>query len=353
MHHEQARRELRIAVLTLLLPLYIAVAFAANYIGALHKPTPHGVKVALVGPPATTAPLAHELVVTSKGGIEVSQLASVTEAKRLVGDRDLAGAYEPGVHPTVVVASAGSPSLATFVEGAFRKAAAAEDRPLAVDDVRPLPVNNPGGSPNFFFLIICTIGAFAVVVALGLVAPTLPEYQRLTIVAAACILAPVTAYLIGGVGYGTFSGDAGTIMAMLGLGVLYAFAVASTTRLLQLGLGKLGVLVASLTVIFLNFPSSGGLVAPQLLPGFWRFLNHFWIGSAALDANRSALYFGGAGAGTDVLKILGWVAAFALTMLPLYVLRARRSRASAVAGKAQREPGAAARLRVIPHRAAV
>ena len=66
--------------------------------------------------------------------------------------------------------------------------------------------------------------------------------------------------------------------------------------------------IASLLFIFLNFPSAGGTVAPQLLPGFWRFLNHFWIGAAGLDANRNILYFEGAGVGTDVLKILAWVA---------------------------------------------
>ena len=98
---------------------------------------------------------------------------------------------------------------------------------------------------------------------------------------------------------------------MLGMGALYAFAVAAITRLMQLGLGPLGALVASLVFIFLNFPSSGGSVAPQLMPGFWRFLNHVWIGAAGLDANRSVLYFHCAGVGTDVLTILAWTAACA------------------------------------------
>ena len=47
--------EMRLATLTLLLPLYVAVGFAANFIGALHDPKPHHVKVAIVGAPATTA----------------------------------------------------------------------------------------------------------------------------------------------------------------------------------------------------------------------------------------------------------------------------------------------------------
>ncbi len=125
-------------------------------------------------------------------------------------------------------------------------------------------------------------------------------------------------------------------MAMLGMGALYAFAVAAITRLLQLGLGLLGALVASLVFIFLNFPSSGGAVAPQLMPGFWRFLSHFWIGAAGLDANRSVLYFHGGGVGTDVLTILAWIAAWAaLLAIPIYVRTTRRKTTATTALRAQ------------------
>ena len=324
-------KELRLASLTLLLPLYIAVVFAANYFGALHAPKPHGVKVAIVGAPSSTSRIAHQLSTRPQGGFDVSLLTSIGQARELVGARKLAGAYMPGQRPTpvIVVATAASASLATFVEATFRELAAARNRPLVVEDVKPLPANNASESPNFFFIVICTLGGFLTVTALGFVAPTLPEPQRLGIVAAACLLAPIVAYLIGGPGYDTFSGSVGAILAMLGLGALYAFAVALITRLLQLGLGGLGALIGSLVLIFLNVPSSGGSVAAPLLPGFWRFLSHFWIGAAALDANRSALYFGGSGVADDVLKMLAWVAAWAcLLAVPIHIRSKRRARGS-------------------------
>jgi hypothetical protein len=97
--------------------------------------------------------------------------------------------------------------------------------------------------------------------------------------------------------------------------------------------------IASLLFIFLNFPSAGGTVAPQLLPGFWRFLNHFWIGAAGLDANRNILYFGGAGVGTDVLKILAWVATWAALMaIPIYLKKRHRVRAGATASAIAPQP---------------
>lgn len=334
------KRELRLAALTLLLPLYVSVGFATNYIGALHAPKPHHVKVAIVGAPAATAPLARTLGDTPTNGFAVSQLVSVAQARRLVAARQLAGAYVPGLNrPAVIVATAASPSLANAVEAAFRPAAASENRPLAVDDVRPLPPANASETPNYFFLIICSLGGFLTVTALGFVAPTLSEWRRIPIMATASVLAPLTAYLIGGPGYGTFSGSFGTIVAMLGVGALYTFAVAIITRLLQLGIGGLGGVIASLLFVFLNFPSAGGTVAPQLLPGFWRFLNHFWIGAAGLDANRNILYFGGAGVGTDVLKILAWVATCAALMaIPIYLRSRPRIRTGSTASAIAPQP---------------
>ena len=78
---------------------------------------------------------------------------------------------------------------------------------------------------------------------------------------------PDVAYLIGGPGYDTFSGSVGAIVAMLGLGALYAFAVAVITRLLQFGLGGLGALIGSLVLIFLNVPAAAGASRPRCCPG--------------------------------------------------------------------------------------
>ena len=54
-----------------------------------------------------------------------------------------------------------------------------------------------------------------------------------------------------------------------------------------------------------------------LLPSFWQFLNHFWIGAETTNAERSLLYFGGQGVWTDLLRLLAWTAVIvALLLLP-------------------------------------
>ena len=120
------------------------MGFATNFIGALHAPKPHHVKVAIVGAPPATAPLARALGATPKNGFAVSQLVSVAQARRFVGARRLAGAYVPDLNPpAVIVATAASPSLANFVEAAFRQTAAGENRLLAVDAFGCYPPATP------------------------------------------------------------------------------------------------------------------------------------------------------------------------------------------------------------------
>ena len=324
---EEIAELMRAAVLGLLLPLYVAVGFA-SFIGALHAPAPHDVKVAVVGPSTDVAPLARGISVSARGALDISQIASVADARRAVAERDLAAAYVPmsAPTPTIIVASAASAGLANFVEGRFRQVAATQGHLLAVDDVKPLPAGNASGIANFFFLIACTLAGFLTAVTLGTVSPKLPETRRLALIASAAIAVPTVVYLIGGTGFGAFGGTFGTIIAMIAIGALYTMTVALVTRGLQIAAGRRGFVLASLIFIFLNLPSSGGIVPGELLPGFWRFLHQFWIGASALDANRTILYFGGAGTGTAALKILAWLAGWAALVAAILIARTRQRR---------------------------
>jgi hypothetical protein len=88
----------------------------------------------------------------------------------------------------------------------------------------------------------------------------------------------------------------------------------------------IGTLVAGLAVfVLLNFPSSGASVQGPMLPTFWHVLNRFWIGASASDAFRGLVYFGGLGVGTDVLKLLGWLAV-GVVLLALGWFKLRRGR---------------------------
>jgi hypothetical protein len=168
------------------------------------------------------------------------------------------------------------------------------------------------------FMIVCTICGYLAATLLFTVAPALPPSRRYPIIAGMALLVPAIAYLIGGLGFGTYTGSVGTILAFIGVGAVYMFAIGLITRLLQVLLGPPALFVSLAIFVFLNIPSLGATYTPELLPGFWRFLNHFWIGAETTNAERSILYFGGLGVAADMLRLLAWMGVIvALLALPV------------------------------------
>jgi hypothetical protein len=90
------------------------------------------------------------------------------------------------------------------------------------------------------------------------------------------------------------------------------------TRLFQVVIGQAALFVSLAVFVFLNIPSLGATYTGTMLSPFWRFLNHFWLGAETVNAERSLLYFGGLGVGTDLLRLLAWtIVVVGLLSLPV------------------------------------
>ncbi len=306
-------RQLRRAVVALALPALFVIGFALSYTSAWQAPAPHGVQVAVAGPAAQTAPLRDGLARAVGPAFEVQAVPTPAVAARDVRDQDLYGAYVPaarsGATATLIVADASGTSVTSAVESLFRAVAAKQGAQLAVRDVRPLPAGDTSGLSLFFFLVACTLGGFLAVSATGIAAPALRPRYRWPLFLATVVAVPVLAYLLAGQGLGAVGGSAGAVFVLLGMGALYVLAVIVVARGLQLILGAIGTLFAGMAVfVLVNFPSSGASLQGPMLPTFWHVVNRFWIGASASDAFRNIVYFGGQAVGTDVLKLLGWLA---------------------------------------------
>jgi hypothetical protein len=345
---QDQRRQLRVALLSLALPAFFVLGFALSYMSAFHAPTPHGVQVAVAGPAAQTAPVRDGLERTAGPAFAVQAVSTPAAAARAVSDHDLYGAYVPAAQPggtaTVIVAGASGTGVTNAVESLFRAVAAQQRAQLAVRDVRPLPAGNTSGLSLYFYLFACTLGGVLTVAATGMAAPALRPRYRWPVLLATAIATPTVAYLLAGQGLGAISGSAGAVFALLGVSVLYVLIITLIVRALQLSLGAIGALFTAMTMfIMLNFPSAGVSVQAPMLPTFWHVQNRFWIGASASDAFRSILYFGGQGAGTDVLKLLGWLAvgAVLLALVAFLPPAGKRGLAPQGAGCQQAEgPGA-------------
>jgi len=318
---EEQRAQTRIGLAALVVPLFFAIMFAACIIGAYHKPQPNHIKVAVVGPPAQTAQLRAALQKAAGSGFDIRQVETPAQAAHAVRQRDLDAAFVPTANPrqpaTIVVASAGGRIVATAAETLARSVTAAQGTQLAVREVRPLADGDAIGLGIFLFLIVCTICGYITPTILETLAPGLVPSRRYPMIAVAAILIPTFGYLIGGLGFGTYTGSFGTILGFIAVGALYTFVIGIGTRLLQALIGPVAILVSLTIFVFLNIPSLGATYTAPVLPSFWHLLNQFWIGASAVDAERGLLYFGGLGVGTALLKLLAWGAVIvALLLLP-------------------------------------
>jgi hypothetical protein len=319
---EEQRTQTRLALASLLIPIFFVVGFATCIMGTYHKPHPNGIKVGVVGPAAATASLRAKLERVAGSDFDISDVVSVAGAVHAVRDRDLNAAFVPTVDPkrpaTVIVAGGGGRLVATAAETLARAVTAAQGAQLVVRDVRPLSSGDEIGLGVFMFLIVCTICGYLAASLLHNVAPALSPTRRFAMIAGVSVLVPGIAYLIGGLGFGIYKGSLGTIAAFIGIGALYTFVIGLVTRLFQVLIGPPALFVSLAIFVFLNIPSLGATYTSTMLPSFWRFLNHFWLGAETTNAERSLLYFGGQDVGTDLLRLLAWTAvATGLLVLPV------------------------------------
>jgi hypothetical protein len=326
---EEQRRQTRLALASQLVPIFFVIGFAACIIGTYHRPHPNGIKLAVVGPAALTAPLRAQLAKEAGSEFDISSVATVAEAAHAVRQRDLNAALVPSTGAprpaSVIVAGAAGRLVATAAETLARAVTTAQGTQLVVRDVRALPAGDEIGLGVFMFMIICTICGYLAVSLLYTAAPDLLPSRLYPMIAVVAVLVPTIAYLIGGLGFGTYTGSVGTILAFIGVGALYAFVIGLITRLFQVLIGPLALFVSLAIFVFLNIPSLGATYTAQMLPPFWRFFNHFWIGAESVNAERSILYFGGQGVGSDILRLLAWTAGIVALLLAAVAWKKGRS----------------------------
>src|ERR1700733_1132407 len=334
---EHQRAQTKLALGAMLIPVFFVIGFALCIIGTYNKPHPNGIKIGVVGPAAQTAPLRAGLEKAAGDAFDIRPVATVGQAAHDVRQRSLNAAFVPTPGPNrpaaVIVASAGGRIVATAAETLARSAAAAQGQQLVVREVRPLASGDEIGIGVFMFMIVCTICGYLAVSLLFTAAPDLSPSRLYPLIAANAVLVPTVAYLIGGLGFGTYTASFGSILAFIGVAALYTFAVGLITRWFLVLLGPPALFVSLAVFVFLNIPSLGATYTAPVLPSFWRFLNHFWIGASTVNAERSILYFGGLGIGTDVLTLVAWtVVAPALLAVPIYIKQTRQRDRRSVAG---------------------
>ncbi|MFF9472973.1 hypothetical protein ACF1E9_10170 [Streptomyces roseolus] len=290
----------------LLTPLLMCLGMGLAYLGAFHAPQPHDLRVDIVGSGPATQVLAQTLHDKADGALDVRTVPDRATAATALLHQDSYGAYIPGDHPELLVASASSDTSAMAVEKVFTKVAAGQDAPLQVTDLAPTASGDPTGQGVFFLLVAVSIGAYASVAVIGAAGAALPMRIR-------ALLAAGTALVVSLIGT-LFAGPVFHLVDH-GLAGVWALSWLYATGILLIGVGlhtylrrwtTLGVMVL---FVMLNFTSSGGIYRPELQPGLFGSLHAFWNGAGLVEGIRSHVYFDGHALGGHLLVLVLWLLA--------------------------------------------
>jgi hypothetical protein len=324
----------RAVALVLIPALVLMLAFAFFYVGAFHDPTPHHVRVAVVGPPI----VATQLNRLPGEPLDARTVASDKEAVSQVDDRDVYGAYEVATNQ-LFVASAANRATALALGETFNRVAAAVGRPaVRITDLKPLPPKDPDGTAAFYAVVAWMFGGYIGATLIGLIGSPRSTSRRragarIGALAGFSILAGILSVLMLRVSFGVFSGH---VVALCVIAALTIFASGAATAGIQAAAGPAGTGLVILVFVILGNSASGGPFARPLLPGLWRTIGGVLPPGASVDLARSALYFEGARITGPILVLVAWAAVGSLLALALggRVMNPADTEAAAAAGAA-------------------
>ncbi|MFD8822696.1 hypothetical protein ACFV1C_10115 [Streptomyces sp. NPDC059605] len=309
-------------------PLLMCVGMGLAYLGAFHAPEPHDLRVDVVGSGPSAQVLAQMLQDKGDGALSVRTVPDRAAAVENLRTRASFGAYVPGGHPELLVASASSDTSATVVEKVFTEVAAEQGEPLKVTDTVPTADGDPTGQGIFFLLVAVSIGSYASVAVIGGAGAVLALRIRAALAVAASLVVSVIGVMFAGPVFG---------LVDHGLGGLWAMAWLYSAGILLIGVGlhtflkRWTTLALMVLFVMLNFTSSGGIFRPELQSGFFASLHSFWNGAGFVEGVRSHVYFDGHGLGGNVLVLALWFVA-GLGLAGLAESRRRKTAAEAAGG---------------------
>lgn len=271
------------AALISVLAIALAALFVTTYTLALGNPVPHGIPIAVVGDAASHGAIV-QAVAQVAGGPNFREYGSLPAALSAVDWQEVYAALNLSAEPpTLYVSSAAGASAARTLSRV-----ASLDPGVRVVDAHPLGANDPGGIDIFYLMLGTTILGFVTTFQVRANARPLALRQWSIFVLAHALAGALALTLV-----------AGPLLRRLDLPVLEVWpilalqlvAAASFASLMMVLLGPWAIVPTWLFFVVLGNSSSGGAVAPPLLPAPFEFFSNWLPSGATVTALRNAVYF--------------------------------------------------------------
>ncbi len=258
--------------------------FVTTYTLALGDPMPHRIQAALVGDASAHAPTVHAVQGVARDSLAFQRYDSVPAALRAIDRQRVYAALDlTGRRPTLYVASAAGASVARVLAQV-----STADRAVRVVDTHPLPATDPSGVDIFYLMLVTTIMGFFTVYQVRANAGGLSLPRWTAFVVGLALVASLALTLVDGPLLHRLPLPVAETWGILALQLL---ATASFTSLLAVLIGRWAVLPTWLFFVILGNSSSGGAVAPPLLPRPFAFVSQWLPSGATVTALRDAVYF--------------------------------------------------------------
>ncbi|SBT51939.1 ABC-2 transporter permease [Micromonospora auratinigra] len=307
--------------------LALATAFIAAYVGALHQPTPRDVPVGVVlGDQRAQAVMAAVRGRTDK--IKPVEYDNPAAADDGLTAREVYGVLTSGPNDglALTTASASAPSAAELVTQVLTQAARQANLPVQVRDEVPVESTDPRGLVPFYLAVGYVLGGYLASTALGLKTGTSPgSLPRAGLRVAALAVYSIVLGIVGATVVGpvldVWHHD---IPAVAAVGALTVFTAAMVASAVQAWLGLLGTGIVILLLVVLGNPGSGGIYAPEFLPGWLRGMHRWNVPGLATDLIKSAVYFDRRSIGWALGGLVVWTVVALLALVTATMFRAHR-----------------------------
>jgi hypothetical protein len=259
--------------------------FVTTYTLALGDPVPHHIDAALVGESTTHAHTVNAVQHVAQGSLVFRRYASVGGALHAMDEQQVYAALDvSGQRPTLYVASAAGASVARVLERI-----SATDPAVRVVDTHPLAQADPNGVDIFYLMLVTTIIGFITVFQVQANAGRLELRHAVGFVLALALGASLVLTFVDGPFLHRLALPFGESWGILALHLL---AVASFASLMIVLIGRWAIVPTWLFFVVLGNSSSGGAVAPPLLPHPFALISQWLPSGATVTALRDAVYFG-------------------------------------------------------------
>jgi hypothetical protein len=280
--HEWSALERALVIASL--AIVLGALFVTSYSLALGDPVPHDVDVALVGDPSVREQTVDAVQRVAEGSLVFHDYAPLSAALHALAEEEVYAVLDlTSPRPTLYLASAAGASVARVLEQI-----AVRDPMVRVVDAHPLGPHDPNGVEIFYLMLVSTIVGFITVFQVRAQAAGLRLHHWSAFIVGLAVVASLVFALVEGPLLDRLDLP---VLEVWGILALQLLAVSSFASLMLVLIGRWALIPTWIFFVILGNSSSGGAVAPPLLPAPFDFVSQWLPSGATVTAVREAVYF--------------------------------------------------------------